>query len=504
MTSVREPKPTKADGGLRVDVIEQRGKYTTLGYRSAATAQREGRTYNPGSADYHLEYARSQLINQSRAFYRNNLIYKGLIDRAVSYIVGRGFGLRVLSGSAKSGQAMELAWRNWYRQPDIRCLLTGARATAMICREAMLCGDTAAIKRNGGQLQFVEAEQITTGRGAGTGIELDDDGKPQSFRVCPYGQQGQIATMKGKSVDAGHVLFFTTPGRPSQTRGEPVLQSVFAMLDRISDVCDSEALAWQILSRLAISVTREEGDQRGFAESIEDPNKPNADTTGDVAARMIELDSAIIFNARPGEKAEGIARNIPGENFTESLRMFMRLLGLPLGMPLELILLDWSQANYSQSRAVLEQAFQTFCDWQDALVFYYYEPLFRWQLPLLRRAGALPADAEVTIEWIMPTFPWIDKLKEAQANGVKLDRCLTTHAHVLKEIGLDRESVVQAREREIIDAIKRAQKITNRTGVPVPWELFAGLQAPKAESPAGLKEKAKHDENLTDEETDDA
>lgn len=148
----------------RLEVEGGHGKYTSLGYRSAQVATRDGRSYSDGSADLHLEYDRPNLIRQSRAFYRDNSIYRGIIDRAVSYIVGRGFGLRVLTVPAEQGQAIELAWRKWLRRHDIRGLLNGPRAAAMVCREAMICGDTGAIKREEALVQYVEAEQITDGK----------------------------------------------------------------------------------------------------------------------------------------------------------------------------------------------------------------------------------------------------------------------------------------------------------------------------------------------------
>lgn len=52
---------------------------------------------------------------------------------------------------------------------------------------------------------------------------------------------------------------------------------------------------------------------------------------------------------------------------------------------------------------------------------------------------------------------------------------LCTHGQVLKSQGLDREEVVSAREIEIRDAIDRAKRIEEETGVRVPWEYFAGL-----------------------------
>ena len=170
------------------------------------------------------------------------------------------------------------------------------------------------------------------------------------------------------------------------------------------------------------------------------------------------------------------------------------MIGLASGMPLELILLDWSQANYSQSRAVLEQAYQTFCDWQDLLEDLHYQPLFDWQLnALLKEAGAKAPAEGVIVEWTRPAFAWIDQLKEAQARGLKMDRGFALHADVLKELGRDREQVVMGREREIRDAIEKAKQIKADTGVDVSWQLFCGLSAPKAESPAGLKDEAQRE-----------
>jgi capsid protein len=485
----RPPRQSDSSAGPRLDIESHKGVYTALGYRSVAVASKEGRTYPTGSGDYLIEYDRPDLLRQSRHFYRNNAIYQGLINRAVSYIVGRGFGLRVLNTAAN--EAVEREWRRWYHTAEVRGLLKGKRLAETVVREAILCGDVGARKLEGGAVQLIESEQIAKSHSGGLGIDLDGVGRPVRFWICPYGRGGQVTLSKAEPSDPANFLFVTAPDRPSQTRGVPALQSAFPMLHRINDVCDSEAAAWQLLSRLALGVTREAGAERGHAESVVDPNKPNAAAEGDVAARLIELDYAIIFNARPGEKVEGITRNIPGENFTESLRTFLRLLGLPLGMPLELILLDWSQANYSQSRAVLEQAYQAFCDWQDIAEYEHYQPLLDWQMPALLQAAGVEAPAEgVLVEWTRPAFPWIDQLKEAQARGVKLDRGFALHADVLKELGRDREQVVLGRENEIRDAIARAKKIKADTDTEVPWQLFCGLAAPAAESPAGLRDQA--------------
>jgi capsid protein len=168
--------------------------------------------------------------------------------------------------------------------------------------------------------------------------------------------------------------------------------------------------------------------------------------------------------------------------------MYLRILGLPLGLPLEFILLDWSGTNYSSARAIFEQAYQRFVIWQTMLADEFLTPVIEWKIDewysqgLLK--GRLPAD--LTIYWNRPTYPWIDQLKEVQAKGSMVDRGFATHAEVCKSRRLDRAELVAAHKAEIINAIQTAQEIAAdptiadyvaKHSITIPWEQFAGHKA---------------------------
>jgi len=477
--------------GRNVDIERHpRGTYgfTGYGYRAAKAATHDGRAYTSYSGDQHLSYHRKALLAQSRDLQRNNGIYVGMIGRAVNYIVGNGFGLRVRTSSKEANTKIEGLWRQWWKRPEVRGLLSGGQVARMVCRELLTAGDLGVIKTDKATIRLIEAEQIDH-RTIDDGIDKNDYGTPTFYHVCPYSGHGRVDTAKQKTVKASDFLFLVDPKRPSQTRGVPALQSSFPMLHRINDVCDSEAISWQLLARFAVAVLREGGPGMGYNESATNDEKTD-DEGNDTTTRMTELDYALIFHGNPGEEVKGIERNIPGKDFPASIRMFLRLLGLPLGLPLEIILLDWTQSNYSQSRAVLEQAFTTFQAYQDLQEGGFYGPLLAWKiehwadeigaraLKELRRG--IRGDGAAVAEWIRPTFPWLDQLKEAQAQGAKLDRSLTTHAHVCKSLNLDREDVVATRTAEVEEAIQIAQKISEKYNVPVAWEHFAGLEPAKA------------------------
>jgi len=477
----------------RMNDANRRGVYTPLGYRSVSVASYDGRTATRGSGAYHERYDRGQLIDQSRQFFRDNGIYRGMIDRAASYIVGNGFSLQAKTSNAKWNADVERLWREFWRSPEIKQVVPGRRIERMVCRELLLAGDTGAIKTDLGLLQLVEAEQIarkTRGKNQDNdGIDKDEWGRPTQFWVSPYGSYGRVTTSNAKSYTPEEFLFITDPERPSSIRGVPPCQAVFPMLHRINDVCDSEAIAWQILARVAVSITRQGGAELGHQESTEDTTKSSTDASTNLTDRMTELDYALLFHGEPGEEIRGVERNIPGKDFSQSLIMFLRLLGLPLGLPLEVILLDWTKSNYSQSRAVLEQAYQTFIGWQLLIEDFFYRPVYEWKVTKWIASGRLTTRRDAFAhECLKPTYPWLDQLKEVEAWGEKAERGFATHQQICKSLGFDRQDIVTAREEEVRDAIERAKQIEAETGVAVPWQIFAGLKPESGSSRRDIQE----------------
>jgi len=454
-----------------------RGTYTATGYHSVRVLARDGiAAGSAASGDAHLLYDRATLVNQSRKFLRDNAIYKGIVERFTAYTVGNGFTLDAKTGDAEVDLTLERLWKDWMRRADIREVLTASRLQRMLAKELAVAGDLGIIMVDNGQLQLVESEQISgPSNRCNDGIARDKINKPTQYFVTGYGRHGRRRLADAKPYTPDSFIFLTDPERPSAVRTAPPTQSAFPMLHRINDVCDSEAIAWQLLARLALSVQRDFGPEDAYNTSTAD------DTAGDDQwdQRVTEMGYALIFHCRPGEKIEGVNRNLPGKDFGQSITMFLRLLGLPLGLPLEIVLLDWTKSNYSQSRAVLQQAYQTFLGWQELLEDKFYDRVYRWKVGQWIRDGlVLDRPESYAHQWIKPSFPWIDQVKEAQAWGLSVDRGFTTHGAVCKSQGTERQAVVDAREKEIRDAIARARAIAGETGVEVPWQILAGMMPP--------------------------
>lgn len=484
----------------RPTVLIRRVPASSFGYRARTIAREEGRSYQTGSGDYHLRYDLNGNRDESRAYYQDFALYSGVIDRAVDNIVRHGFALQIKTDDAKfNAKAEELRKEAW-RRPEIRGNLSGLQVEQLVCRDVLVAGDmgVAFIEegRESSQFQLIEAERITDGRG-GAGVTLDKLGRVQQYRVADYTPTGRISS-RFTTHTPETLSLVADPRRISQTRGTPALVSAFPYINRIEDMATSEALAMQILSRLAFSVIDPEAKANGYGNSRSDPDAQDTEDRLDFADRIHDLGKALVFNGPPGSKVEGIARNIPGPNFEGAVRMFLRIMGLPIGLPLELVLLDWSQSNYSSARAALEQAYTAFKRWQGLLVNLFYEPVLNWQLNQWMSDDRLPpypgGAAAIKRVWIPPPFLWLDALKEAQAWGVKLDRGMVTYAEVCASLGRDIQDVRAERKAEFRDAIVTANELMSEfPGVRIDWRYFAGLlpgngpTAPDAKAPRGSK-----------------
>ncbi len=461
------------------------GVYTSLGYRSATVLSSvDGISWSSGfGGDASGNLSRESLVAQSRQFYRDNGLYAGVINRPVAYIVGDGFPLQARSGNEKWNKQAEALWTTYMQKPEVTGTLDGCQFQRMIVREKFVTGDifglwTKAPGDSEARIQLFESEQcIPYHRGRDNGVILNKYNRPTRYNLIGYDRNGTqyVSRTGGTEYSAQYVFHSFTKERPSSSRGVPLLQSVFPMLHRINDICDAEAIARQMLAHLALTINRS-SDIRAGAEAY---GRSTVDTS-DTSFRIQEYDYATVFYGGPGETIQSVDRKIPGSDFEKNMRMFIRMTGLPVGCPLEVVLLDWTQSNFSQSKAVLQQMYQNFKDHQKelkkVLTFIYVRKVNEWISQGWLRAipGALQH------EWIEPKFPWLDEEGEIKAQSQKIEYCLSSHSEVCKELGKEQAEVVAQRKMEIENAIKISKEIESQYEVKVPWQHFAGLNAQNA------------------------
>jgi lambda family phage portal protein len=478
-------------------------KELRLEYRVAKLASEQGVDTTPHGGDECLRYDRQELVGLARYMYDQNMVYAAAITRIVNNLLGaNGFGLQArarrddgkLDKDTNDLIEKEL-WPEFAAHPEIRNLYDWDEMEQIVAQDMINVGDFAALKLRNGQLQGIESERINTpsnreglreGHVIEQGIELNRAGAPVAFHIMQpteYLPNGwPRAWGKADRRLAKRIIYTTAqPQRYSRTRPAPPFVSAMSSIWRLEDILDSEAIAWQHLARFALAMSWNTAGEDMYDNSEVDNTAST--TTQELTARVTEMRQGLIFSGPQGAKLEGVQRNLPGKDFPESVRMFLRLIGMLLGLPIEVLLLDWSNTNFSSGRAALTQATISIRRWQAQLVRKWHNPVYQWKIRQWQAAGRIPEGAMMgNAEWFPPAVPWVDPKAEGEAWGLRIDRGLVLYGDALKMQGQDRQEHIDKREVEILDAIAKSDAIFKAMGVVVPWQHFTGDLVGKTES----------------------
>ncbi len=501
-TPRRRRRPASSDnkthriryGAHGQEIVAFSGK--SVGYGSREAINTSGRSVAvTASSDAHARYDLEDLRAESNRLDRDNCIYQAAISRVCDFIVGPGWSLQARTSDPAINKLIEKKWAKFWRRPEVRQLDSGAQVEYMICRQRLVDGDGLELFHPGnehfqlipGELIYSSHTRAANGNRIEGGVELDAMRRPVRFHIGQYGPEG-YSVRNGEPIATERAHYFACRRRIDQTRGEPALQCIFPMIHRVNDICDSEAAAWQLLSRIAIAISRKESNKAAFDSSAADEELSGDERTRALAERVHDLGHSLIFHHEPGEEVKGIDRNIPGANFVESLKMFLRLIGLPLGMSLEFILLIWSDTNYSSGRASIKQVERN-CKPHIEAQGDSLSAVYDWKVTQWVAAGELPSLSDILKhEWHVPPYPFIDPEKEAKGETEELRNGGTTPTRVAKARGQELSDLVIERTKDFgLIAAAVAKHNTDHPDQPVTMaDYTAAVQSaetPEASAP---------------------
>ena len=435
--------------------------------RSSRTRRRQA--FRGGPADVHQdERTLFQLREMCRAGDRQSCLLHGIIDRSVDNVLGPTFEWQPCTddpGWNKDARAY-IEGRAGL-SADIRRKMD-LRALACAWYRAQLTdGDILIVHSDDGLVTY-EADQLVTPRqgeasaGAGkkivNGVEVDPrTGRDLAYHVARREYKGYVgggAWSRGTTrVPAAEALLVARFQRTSQTRGVPALAPGLMRHEHLEAYLDSEQIAAEIASHVVYMITR--SDPAFFVNpdtgELHDWVYNAPAETGDATSRQFEESApGQIIQGVLGDKLDVLQPNRPGQTFEPYLRSTIRLIGAAVGMPLELVLLDLSQTNYSSARAALLQAYRTFRCWQHFLVRAALGPIYqRWIGQAIVDGDLGLRDDAFAVKWLMPTWAWIDPLKEVLAKERAVAAGFDCITDTIEEERETLEGFVVKRRREL-------------------------------------------------------
>jgi lambda family phage portal protein len=467
-------------------------------------------------ADWHIriQQAYFSMVELAREMFRNNPLVAQGIRRMVANIVQGGFLPRPRTGDRGLDKEHKTRWEAWAGDAK-QCSLDGETTfwdlEKLVVQHVVVDGDVFSLPTRSGALWTIENHRVRTPVNAAKnkklhvihGVEMDDYQRRKRYwvtnrdweihqavrlvsDVTKYPAWRHDATTGEQEREVFHLY---RPDRLSQTRGITALAAIGDTAGMTSDLM----FAQLVKAQAASCYTFLHEYPAEAAPSINSPNPgqgidwPPGGTTRPVEGVQPGSD---IYTEVVGEKLTGFTPAIPNAEFFQHAALLMTLLSINLDLPLCVFLLDPTKTNFSGWRGATDQMKMRFRDFQRWLAEHFHRPVWRWRLrvamaedPAMRAAFERLGPQFFWHAWQPPTWPYIEPGKDAMADMLEESSCLNSPRQIMARNGHDFDDVthqiVNDNGRRIARAIRVAQRLSDKFGVPVDWHEVLAKPMPQ-------------------------
>ncbi len=420
---------------------------------------------------------------RARDLERNSDMMNSLISAWVRNVIGGGRKLQSQVEDEELGKQIEKLWEKWCKARN--CDVTGTQSLNQILRTAVrrkkVDGGVLFLKRYTSygvlpfQLQMLEVDELDLsqfqpkhkGNKVVGGIELSPENRPVGYYIRRYSPDGMEILNDPQYVDADDIIFWFSKSRFSQCREMPETTSVMKRIRDANEFINAVSVKERINACLAVFIKRQmplSGIGRG--------NNPAGER---VSYNGKMLTPGMINELNAGDEVQVVNPTGQAADASTFVKTHQRLIAAGSGLSYEATSRDMSQSNYSSARQGIIEDGETFADDCETLESVMDE-IFETFVISAVLAGKLIIpnfwnDKERYFEhsWVKMPKPWIDPLKEANANRIALETGQKTFKDIAAETGKD--------WRQAINDIADVQAYAAEKGVTVGGgEINAALQ----------------------------
>ena len=439
-----------------------------VGYDAATFTRKDIPVTNDERANEFDDPARDIVRSRARHLERNSDVVGGMLYALENNVVGSKINMQADSGDDKFNEEIEELFNDWQHKEN--CDITEQQSLTEIMRmvvDRFIIDGGIIITyvydkkyEYGMKLQIREVSEISNmgdvalenGNVVKDGIEMTKYGKPISYHFTNY-DPNTGGELPPEVVSADDVDFLWRKTRPSQYRE---MSRLSASITRISDLDDySEAVAFQQKVNACNSV---------FIETDNVAMQPGRVVNASDGNRYTDLRGGSVRYLKAGEKAKSIITNGQAAEYENYVVTQLRMIAAHIGLSLESATRNVERVNYSSARQNMLADQQTYKHLHEFIVENLLRKMYKRFVDSCRLKGLLEDTKFDSNEkryykckWLNVGLPWIDPLKEANANSVNLANGCMTFQQLCANNGVD--------WREQIDAMQEAQKYADEKGV---------------------------------------
>lgn len=431
------------------DAIERK-----RGYDAASKGRgTDGWRATGNSADKEIAGAGPILRDRMRDLVRNNPMAAQAVQVLVNNIVGTGIRPRAATNDPALNERVDALWKRWSRSCDrhghtdfhgllnlaVREMIEGGEVFALARPTSMRAPNVVPLQielREADHLDSARMDNRPDGVRIDQGIEYDRNGRRSAYWLFPDHPGGTV-TVFGRRFEsvrlpADRVAHLFERQRV-QSRGVPWGTPAMRHIRDLDDWQHAELVRKKTEACLVgIVFGAEEADQ-GIAPSVEDAE----------GHRIEQFEPGLIAYARNGKDIKFNQPTSTG-GIGEWLRGQQHLISAGFRVPYALMTGDMSQANFSSTRAGLNE-FRRMIEqiqWQTVIPMF-CERIWGWFIEYAQDAGLLPRGVEIFAEWGPTRFESVNPLQDAQADLLEVRSGFATIPQQIARRGYDPEELLK-------------------------------------------------------------
>ena len=457
-----------------------RAQYRSMyfGYEAAAPTRKDLPFPMDGRAEGMAKASRRTLRARARDLERNSDFAGCILEAIDRNVVGSQLGMQAQTANQKLNKRIEELWNQW-TYPE-NCDVTGQQSFeemySMIVRRWFVDGGVLIVYNTDKNktipftLQVREVDDLSDGsfpvkpQGRtviSDGVEMTRDGKPVAYWLNTVDANG-FETVEPERIPAERVTFLWKKERPSQFREITPLGKSVPRIKDLEDYNNDVAFQQKMLASMSVFIERDENTPTGPIGRV-------ANTRDGKRITQVRAGSATYLNN--GEKVKVLIPTGQAAEFSDYETSQMRTVAASHGLSLEGVTRNVERVNYSSARQNLIEDDKTYSKMKKYLQVHFLREVYKrfvdacYLKGLLDGYGFNPADPTMyENKWMTEGMPWIDPLKEAQADDIQLQNCTTTLQEVCARNGKDWQEVLDQRELEYNELKKRGLTANPKEG----------------------------------------
>lgn len=397
--------------------------------------------------------------------------------RAADAWPGAAIGAGIVTASSHPDPAMrkrlQAGFAAWGLLADVEGRLDWPGIQTAAVRDMVVTGEAFVHLRylpHGLRLQLIPSElvdygltvELANGHFIHAGIEFDQSGARVAYHVFPR-RPDQLATIGPPiRIPATDMLHLFKPLAPGQVRGIPWAAPVLLTLNELDGLLDALLVAARVSAMHAGFLMDQNGT--GAALPYDGAQVGSVLESGLEPGTMKVLPSGFdIKFSQPQQAAQAI----------ELAKLNLRSIAMGLGLPDHVLSGDLSNVNYSSLRAALVDWRQRIEQLQfNVIIPQLVRPVFLRWVELAVMAGDLDDSATAAAEFYPPVQPFVDPLKDAEAENALIAAGIKSRRQAVAQQGYDVEALDaeiaadRAREKALGLSFTALQPVQRGTHVP--------------------------------------